>query len=149
VKSNAHENHQINHENYKMNNSNVSPKKEPKEEKKQTQRSKEKSEIHYKGPEHYDNNEAIEESKANNMEPIDNNPRRRQLSIKQIDEMVTERRKELEHVLYDDITKLELTERKILEEIKENENEEDKAMLEKNYGNVKSENEKIIEKKKL
>jgi len=72
----------------------------------------------------------------------------KQLNNEEIQERVQEKKRELEHNYYDAVTKFEVNERKIEKEIKENQNEEEKANLEKKFEDIKSENEKVLDQKK-
>ena len=71
------------------------------------------------------------------------------LSSEEIQQKVSEKKKELEHEFYDAITKNELGERKILDEIKENENEEEKSQLVQNLEELKVTNQSSLENIKM
>jgi hypothetical protein len=84
---------------------------------------------------------SITDSKKLNESVKVKEPSVKYLNIDQIQEKVLERKKELEHSLYDVITKNEINEKKIVEEISEKETEEEKAELEEKLTSLKKENE--------
>jgi hypothetical protein len=66
------------------------------------------------------------------------------LSVEEIKEKVSERKSELEHSLLDAITKFEIEEKKLLEEIKEEDTEEEKQAKHEIYSEEKNKNEQKV-----
>lgn len=66
------------------------------------------------------------------------------LSIDEIKEKVSQRKSELDHSLLDSITKFEIEEKKLLEEIKEEDTEEEKQAKNDIYNEEKNKNEQKV-----
>ena len=86
--------------------------------------------------------EKINSSKINITE--ENKETVRNLSPEEIKEKINEKKKQLEHELLDVITKNEIEEKKLLDEIKEDDSEEDKIRKNEDYNAVKNKNQQKV-----